>query len=143
MGEFIWGNAYKFMIENIDLTIEDNRFSTLDQICQLENWKELGNTWYAKSFEVCSELLLDSIEFDMAYSESRITPEEKAKIFHKNLLDGFYSSNSFCYSNWLNNHWRSTENGSFWNSLTENTFDLSTVFIQKDQLLITCFRSED
>gem|GEM_PF-6409020 len=103
----------------------------------------MGDTWHSKSFEQCSELLLDSIEFDMAYSEARITPNEKALEFHGKLLKGFTKNNSFCYSNWLNNHWRSRENGSFWNSLTENTFDLSTVFIKKNETLITCFRSED
>jgi len=143
MNEYIWGNAFLFTIQDIDVSIETNRFSILDKICKTENWKLLGNTWHSKSFEECSELLLDAIEFDMAYSEARITPQEKAIEFQKKLLEGFKINNCYCYSNWLNNHWRSKENGSFWNSLTENTFDLSAVFMKHDELLITCFRSED
>lgn len=143
MDEYIWGSAFVFTIEDSDLSLESNRFSILNKICKSENWNELGDSWYPKSFEQCSELLLDSIEFDMAYSEARITPKEKAKEFHNNLLKGFTKNNSCCYSNWVNNHWKSRENGSSWNSLTENTFDLSTVFIKQNQILITCFRSED
>jgi len=108
-----------------------------------ENWKELRDTWYSKSFHKWSELLLDSIEFDMAYSEARITPKVKAIDFNKSLLQGFTKNHSYCYSNWFNNYWRSMENGSFWNTLTENTLDMSTVFIKQDELLITFFRSED
>jgi len=125
------------------MMIENNRFLMLDKICKNENWKELGDTWHSKSFDECSELLLDSIEFDMAYSESRITPKDKAIEFHSILLQRFTKNHTYCYSNWFNNHWRSRENGSFWNSLTDNTFDLSIVFIKQGELLITCFRSED
>ena len=143
MNEYIWGNAFIFDSGDNDLSLENNRLALLDEICKYENWKVLGDSWHSKSFDQCSELLLDSIEFDMAYSEARITPKDKAIQFHKSLLKGFANNNSYCYSNWSNNHWRSRENGSSWNSLTENTFDLSTVFIKQDQLLITCFRSED
>jgi len=32
MDKFIWGNAFLFTIENIDMSIENNRFSILDNI---------------------------------------------------------------------------------------------------------------
>lgn len=143
MGEYIWGNAFLYTISGIDLSIEENRFSILDKICKNENWVQLGDTWNALSFMECSELLMDSIEFDIAYSSFRLTPEEVARKFHSTLLEGFEENNSYCYSNWLNNHWWSKKEGSTWNSLTENTFDVSSVFINHNQILITCFRSED
>lgn len=143
MGEYIWGNAYLYFISNLDLSVEKNRFSKLDEICKAENWKQLGDNWNSLGFLACSELLMDSIEFDIAYSSARITPEEIAKKFHSTLLQDFNENDSYCYSNWFNNHWRSKEKGSSWNSLTENTFDLSTVFVNSNKILITCFRSED
>lgn len=143
LGEYIWGNAFSYSTSGIDLSIEENRFSALDTICKNENWKHLGDTWNPLSFSDCSDLLMDSIEFDIAYSSARITPEDVAKKFHSSLLKGFKENDSYCYSNWFNNHWRSKVKGSSWNSLTENTFDLSTAFINHNQILITCFRSED
>jgi len=143
MGEYIWGNAYTYSISGIDLAIQTNQFDLLNEICKNEGWTELNDSWNCMEFKQCSELLMDSIEFDMAYSESRITPNDIAMDIHNKLLHSFNESNCFCYSNWFNNHWRDRANGSFWNSLTENTFDLSTVFIKKEKLLITCFRSED
>lgn len=143
MEEYIWGNAYLYSIFDLDLSNEKNRFSKLDEICKAESWNQLGDSWNSLSFSACSELLMDSIEFDIAYSSARITPEEVAKKFHGTLLRDFKENESYCYSNWFNNHWRSKENGSSWNSLTENTFDLSTVFMTRNKLLITCFRSED
>ncbi|GAA0733944.1 hypothetical protein GCM10009430_48560 [Aquimarina litoralis] len=142
MSEYIWGNAYLYSISDIDLSIEKNQISKLDEICKIEGWNELGEKWNSIEFLKCSELLLDSIEFDIAYSSSRITPTEIAKKFHAELLNKF-NNDSFCYSNWFNNQWRSNKNGSSWNPLTENTFDISTVFINKENILITCFRSED
>ena len=96
MDEFVSGNAFLFTIEDIDMSVESTRFSILDEICKNENWKELGCTWYSKSFFECSELLLDSIEFDMAYSEARITPRDKAIKFHENQLQGFTKDNTYC-----------------------------------------------
>ena len=143
MGEYIWGNAFLYSISEIDLSIVENRFLILDEICKEEGWKKLGDTWNSLNFSECAELLMDSIEFDIAYSSSRITPNEVAQYFLKTLLNEFIENDSYCYSNWFNNHWRSNNNGSSWNSLTENTFDLSTVFVNRDKILITCFRSED
>lgn len=143
MGEYIWGDAFLYSINGVDFSIEDNRLVKLDEICKEESWEQLGDTWNSLSFSECSELLMDSIEFDIAYSSARITPNEIAKEFHKTLLKEFKADDTYCYSNWFNNHWRSNENGSSWNSLTENTFDLSTVFVNQDKILITCFRSED
>ncbi|MEJ1240315.1 hypothetical protein WBG78_19390 [Chryseolinea sp. T2] len=143
MGEYIWGNAYVYSVFDLDLSIETNRFLKLDEICKTENWKLLGDSWNSLDFSACSEMLMDSIEFDIAYSSARITPEEIARKFHTTLLQDFKESDCHCYSNWFNNHWRSKEFGSSWNSLTENTFDLSTVFVTRNKILITCFRSED
>lgn len=143
MGEYIWGNAYSYSISGIDLTSKENQFNLLNEICKNENWNKLDDTWNPMDFKNCSELLMDSLEFDMAYSEARITPNDVALNIHQNLLQDYNDSNCVCYSNWFNNHWRNRENGSSWNSLTENTFDLSTVFIKQASLLITCFRSED
>lgn len=143
MGQYIWGNAYLYHISNLDISVAKNRFLKFDEICKAENWKPLGDTWNSLEFSACSQLLLDSIEFDIAYSSARITPKEIAKKFHGILLQDFHENDSYCYSNWLNNHWRSKENGSSWNPLTENTFDLSTVFVDSNKILITCFRSED
>jgi hypothetical protein len=142
MEEYIWGNAFLYIISGTDLAIEKNRFSVLDEICKIENWNPIGNTWKAFDFSECSQLLMDALSFDIAYSSARITPEEKAKEFHRTLLLHLNETDTFCYSNWSNNHWQ-TKNGSSWNPLTENTFDLSTVFISGDTILITCFRSED
>lgn len=143
MGEYIWGNAYLFSDIGSDLTIVKNRISTLDEICRNEGWEQLGDTWNPLEFSECSDLLMDSMEFDIAYSSARITPMEVAKKFHDTLLLGFKEGHSYCYSNWFNNRWRSKESASSWNPLTENTFDVSTVFINRDNILITCFRSED
>jgi len=143
MGEYIWGNAFSYSISGIDLKIKENQFNLLNEICKNENWNKLDDTWNPMDFKNCSKLLMDSLEFDMAYSEARITPNDVALNIHQNLLLGYNDSNCVCYSNWFNNHWRDREKGSSWNSLTDNTFDLSTVFIKQDKLLITCFRSED
>ena len=143
MGEYIWGNAFLYTISDLDLSIEKNRFSKLDEICKIEDWKELSDTWNSLEFAECSELLMDSIEFDIAYSSARITPNKVAQGFYNTLLNEFSKNDTYCYSNWFNNHWRSIKNGSSWNSLTENTFDLSTVFVNRNKILITCFRSED
>ena len=143
MGEYIWGNAFHFVVSDFDLSIHRNQIQILDEICKTENWNEISNKWNSMTYPKCSELLKDSIEFDMAYSQTRITPKNVAVKLHAGLLKGFTRENSYCYSNWLNNHWRSNQNGSFWTSLTENTFDLSTVFINQETILMTCFRSED
>lgn len=143
MGEYIWGNAFLYSIADLDLSNEKNRFAMLDEICKAEGWNQLGDSWNGLDFSACSEMLMDAIEFDIAYASARITPEEVAKTFHRALLQYFKESASHCYSNWFNNHWRSKEKGAHWNSLTENTFDLSTVFVSHDKILITCFRSED
>lgn len=142
MEEYIWGDAFLYIIPGTDLSIEKNRFSVLDEICKNEDWIPLGDSWKTFDFAECSQILLDSISFDIAYSSCRITPEEKAEEFHRALLRDFSERDTVCYSNWSNNHWQS-KNGSSWNSLTENTFDLSTVFMSGERVLITCFRSED
>ena len=143
MGEYIWGNAYLYRIAGLDLSVAISRFLKLDEICKTENWKPLGDTWNSLEFSACSRLLMDAIEFDIAYSSTRITPKEIAKNFHRVLLQDFHEADAYCYSNWLNNPWRSEEKGSSWTPLTENTFDVSTVFVNNDKILITCFSSED
>jgi len=143
MGEYIGGDAFLYSITGIDFSKEDNRFLKLDEICREQGWEQLGNTWNSLSFSESTELLMDSIEFDIAYSSARITPHEIALKFHQTLLKEFKENNTYCYSNWFNNHWRVNEKGSSWNSLTESTFDLSAVFINTEEILITYFRSEE
>ena len=75
MGEYIWGDAFLYTITGIDFSDENNRLSELDEICKEQSWEQLGDTWNPLSFSECSELLIDSIEFDIAYSSARITPK--------------------------------------------------------------------
>jgi hypothetical protein len=143
MGTYIWGDAFLYSLSPNDLATPDTHLSILDAICEAQNWTPIGKSWKPYRFSECAELLMDAIEFDIAYSTSRITPPEVALTFHQALIKDFSEETTHCYSNWMNNHWRSKAQGSSWRSLTENTFDLSTVFIKPDRILITCFRSED
>lgn len=78
MGEYIWGDAFLYTVSGIGFSTENNRLSILDEICKDENWKQLGDTWNSLCYSECSELLMDSIGFDIAYSSARITPNKIA-----------------------------------------------------------------
>ncbi len=142
MEEYVWGEASILFPEGLDLSVEKNRFQVLDEICASEDYTPLGDKWRSFSFSDCSELLLNAIEFDIAYSSTRITPPEIAQKFHQTLLEGFQENNTYCYSNRSSNHWKS-KNGGGWNPLTPHTFDISIVFINQEKILFCCFISED
>ena len=72
-GEYIWGNAYLYRIADLDLSVAKNRFLKLDEICEAENWKPLGDAWNSLEFSACSQLLMDAIGFDIAFECSNVS----------------------------------------------------------------------
>lgn len=154
MDELVWGNAFELEIKGIDISTFKKRTELIDKACKIESErlsKEdayieslniLGENWIEVEFDYGSELLLNAIRFDLAYSNSEHTPLEKAKYFRKELMTGFTKYECFLYTNYHGSPWEG-KGYSGWNLTDDTTFDLAIVIINNSKLTFSYFLSED
>lgn len=155
MDEYIWGNAFELDIKENDISTFKKRTELIDKACEIETERlskdedayigslnKLGENWIEIDFDYGSELLLNAIRFDLAYSNSEQTPIEKAKYFCNELLKEFAKDECFLYTNYNASPWEG--NGySGWNLTDDATFDLGIVVINNSKLTFSYFLSED
>jgi hypothetical protein len=138
MDEFIWGDC--FMVQRTENEIDV--INSIDNICIAENRNPLGENWNEISYTDCSELLLNAFIFDLAYTSGANMSTEKAEYFRDTVFSNFDEYSTKCYTNWYQNPWKS-KNGASWNPITENTFDMAIVLVDRTKIVFTYFISED
>jgi hypothetical protein len=140
LDKYLWGDAFEIDVAGQDISTEDNRIALLDKVCELKNLRQLGPAWNKIDFEKATDLLLKSLRYDLAYSSTEILLPEKAAFVHKEITKDF-DALSHCYANWLG-PWDNI-GGVGWDPLTENTFDLGIVLLNKTKLTFILHISED
>lgn len=142
MNKFYWGDVFKIVPIDHDISVEEIRLSLIDRICESENLKALGKGWTQLTLQQAEELLTKALTFDLAYSSYVKAPPDKVDFFKSEILKDFDDEIIYCYTNWFGSPWDKEKGGS-WNPLTKNTFDMGIVFLTKTKLMFAYFIGED
>lgn len=142
MTEHFWGGSVEYDIGEESINNETDVHHLLDKICTMEKLTALHGKWNKLSFEDGSKLLVNALNFDLAYSSGERMPYEKAKHFQEQILSRLNADVCECYTNWFQNPWKN-ENGASWNPVTRNTFDMAVILFDRKKLVFTYVISED
>lgn len=138
--KYLNGDSFTYKVD-CDLSNENKLHHILDEVSNLEKLNPLKGEWNKLSYSDSSDLLLSALRYDLAYRTSERMPLEDAKYFHNRILSGIDKDNCICFTNWFENPWKSE--GSSWNSISDCTFDMAIVFIDKKKVVFTYLTSED
>jgi hypothetical protein len=138
MNEFFWGDCF-IVARNENIA---DIIGEIDSICISENRNPLANNWNELSFSDCSDLLFNAFKFDLAYTGCEKMPTEKAEYYRNIITSKFKESETKCYTNWLQNPWKS-KNSASWSPITDNTYDMAIVFVDNSKIAFIYFISED
>lgn|SRR5690606_2213025 len=142
MKEFYWGDVFDLITSDQDISTEEARLRLLDKACVIENLKALGTGWNQVTYDQAKALLTKALTYDLAYSSTRIAPDDKVQFFKAEILKDIDDQSIYCFTNWLGSPWDG-ERGGGWNPLTTHTFDMGIVFLTQTKLTFAYFISED
>ena len=139
--DYFDGDSFAYKVGDCDLNKEEELHSVLDEVCRLENLTPLKGEWNKLSFSDSSDLLLYALRYDLVFTSRERISMEDAKYFHNKILESIDKDKCVCFTNWFQNPWKS--GGSSWNSISECTFDIAIVFIDKNKVVFTYIVGED
>lgn len=153
--EELWLKLFYLDTSQLDISTENQRYTLLDFAClnesrYLPNNNDvpdntinlLRNKWYNIDFSDAKTMLFNALQFDLAYSNSRLMSEQEAQKHVETLLADFLPENTYAYTNYDRNPFdRKGYSGSSLFDLV--TFDLGIVFLNNKQLLFGYFLAED
>ncbi|MCU0440586.1 MAG: hypothetical protein MUC49_22045 [Raineya sp.] len=140
MYDFFGGGCFEIEFDITHQSLDFLEF--LDQICIKEKLHPIFDKWQKIDFQESCDLLLNALNFDLAYQRCENMPFEKALFFQKLIIEKFDQKKCFCFTNWFQNPWKE-ENGASWNSITNHTFDMAIVFTNFKRHVFIYFISED
>ncbi len=140
--KFHEGGASQYIVDGLNIFDESRVNEFLDEICTQENLIPLQGRWRRLDFQEYCDLLLNGLWHDLAFLSCERMSKSEAETFFEELISRFDKNQCNCYTNWLNNPWK-TNAGLSWNSITSNTFDLALIVLDKEKALFTYFIAED
>jgi hypothetical protein len=138
--DYVDGDSVSYKID-CDLDDEKEVYNILDEVCRLENLNPLKGEWNKLSYPDLSDLLLNGLRYDLAFTSSERMSLDDAQHFHDKILSGIDKGKCICFTNWFENPWKS--GGSSWNSISDYTFDMAIVFMNQNKVTFTYVVGED
>ena len=141
MDSFFEGGSFVLEISNSNIKTESDIFNLLDTICTNEKLNPLNENWNKLSYEDCKELLLNTLNFDLAFTICESMTRDKAIYFLNHILSFINKDECRCFTNSYGNPWKSAQYS--FNSITESTFDMAIIFLDSNKLVFTYKTGED
>lgn len=154
----LWGNVFSMDITGLPIETFEQRVALIDKATMIEHerlindedsWANhglniIGKNWKAFSFYYGTEMLFDTMCYDLAYSNSQWLPLDIAQKFYDLIMADYNEKDTFVYCNYSNSPWDKELSGyGGWQLTDDWTFDLAVVLVNASKLTFCYFLSED
>ena len=127
----------------INLKSNSDIVGFIDEICLSHGFLPLNEEWKELSSNEAEDFFISSLRFDIGFQYHERMPEERAKKFYQELLDGFNLEDCKTFTNWYNNPWINNYESLGINTISDATIDLALVTVAVDKLLFYFISFED